>query len=260
MTKHDGSSDRQAIVADRVHRERAHFDQLADDLGNVWWGHKTRAGQARLDHRRELAQKWGKLGPGQLVLEPGAGAGEFTGRLAMTGAHVVAVELSPKQARMGRERLGGLPNLYYCVGDVTRLPYPDSVFDAVAGCSVLHHFNMPSAMTEFRRVLKPGGRFFFSEPNMLNPQIAAEKSIHAIGKRLGNSPDETAFFRWQLASLLREYDFVEVRVEPFDFLHPATPEKWIGVAHRLSHLLERIPFVREFAGSLRISAVLNKPS
>lgn len=260
MTQRGEPVDVQAITADRVHRERAHFDRLADDLGNVWWGHTTPAGQARLDHRRELAQRWGKIGPGQLVLEPGAGAGEFTGRLAMTGATIVAVELSPKQARMGRDRLSDFRNLHYCVGDVTRLPYPDNAFDAVAGCSVLHHFHMPSAMAEFRRVLKPGGRFFFSEPNMLNLQIAIEKNIPAIGRRLGNSPDETAFFRWQLAALLRDYGFNDVRVEPFDFLHPGTPTPWVGVVSRLSLWLERIPIVREFAGSLRISAVLEKPA
>lgn len=245
-------------ATDRVLRERAHFDKLADELGNVWWGHKTAAGQARLDYRRELVERWAQIGPGALVLEPGAGSGEFSSRLAMTGARVVAVELSPKQARMGRTRLIDRRNLAYAVGDVNRLPHPDNTFDAVIGCSVLHHLHMPSVLPEFRRVLKPGGRFLFSEPNMLNPQIALEKNIPSIGRRLGNSPDETAFFRWQVASMLRRYGFTDVRVLPFDFLHPGTPDRWIRLVLRMSHVLERLPVIREFAGSLLIYAVSKK--
>ena len=115
---------------DRVLRQRAHFDKLADDLGNVWWGHKTVAGQARLDQRRFLVERWARVGPGALVLEPGAGSGEFSSRLAMTGARVMAVELSPKQARMGKSRLSDLKNLSFAVGDVNKLPYGENVFDA----------------------------------------------------------------------------------------------------------------------------------
>lgn len=242
----------------RVLRERTHFDKLANELENVWWGHKTVAGQSRLDQRRLLVEKLAQIGPGTLVLEPGAGSDEFSSRLAMTGARIVAVELSPKQARIGRTRLGDMKNLSFAVGDVTRLPHPDNTFDAVIGCSVLHHLHMPTALQEFRRVLKPGGRFLFSEPNMLNPQIAIEKNVPSIGRRFGNSPDETAFFRWSIAGMLRRYGFTEVRVFPFDFLHPATPEKWIGLVLHMSQVLERFPIIREFAGSLLIYALSRK--
>lgn len=245
-------------VRERVRREQAHFEQLADELGNVWWGHKTLAGQTRLDQRRLLVEKWAQIGPGTVVLEPGAGSGEFSSRLARTGARIVAVELSPKQARMGRARLHDLDNLSFCVGDVVQLPFLDDSFDAVIGCSVLHHFHMPSALREFTRVLKSGGRFLFSEPNMLNPQVAIEKNVPSIGRRLGTSPDETAFFRWQISSMLRNYGFTDVRVFPFDFLHPGTPDRWIDVVLRMSWVLERLPVIREFAGSLLISAVMRK--
>lgn len=172
MTK---STSPTSSVGERIRREQAHFEQLADELGNVWWGHKTPAGQARLDHRRRLVEKHARIGPGTVVLEPGAGSGEFSSRLARTGARIVAVELSAKQARMGRTRLHDLDNLSFFVGDVVHLSFADDSFDAVIGCSVLHHFHLPSALPELRRVLKNGGRFVFSEPNMLNPQIAIEK-------------------------------------------------------------------------------------
>ena len=39
---------------------------------------------------------------------------------------------------------------------------------------------------------------------MLNPQIAIQKNIPWVKRKLGDSPDETAFFRWPLRRLLEE--------------------------------------------------------
>lgn len=244
--------------ADRVSRELEHFDRLAEEMEGVWWGHKTPAGQTRLDYRGTLVEKCVQLGPEDVVLEPGAGNGEFSRRLAMTGTRIVALELSPKQARLGHARLVDKNNLHFVVGDVGRLPYPDNTFHAVIGCSVSHHFPMPDSLSEFVRVLRPGGRLLFSEPNMLNPQIALEKNILSIGRRLENSPDETAFFRWQVSKMLKQHHFTNVHVVPFDFLHPSTPEPCLSVAFRLSRFLEQIPILREIAGSLLIYGVLHK--
>ena len=57
------------------------------------------------------------------------------------------------------------------------------------------------ALRDIYRVLKPGGTIYFTEPNMLNPQIAMQKNIPWIKRKLGDSPDETAFFRWPLRRL-----------------------------------------------------------
>jgi len=37
--------------------------------------------------------------------------------------------------------------------------------------------------------------FTFAEPDMLNPQITLQKNIPALKRRLGDTPDETAFSR-----------------------------------------------------------------
>jgi ubiquinone/menaquinone biosynthesis C-methylase UbiE len=236
----------------RSEREREHFNQLADELGSVWWGSVTKAGQLRIDQRGELARRHGHLEAGRHVLEPGAGNGEFTMRLAKSGASVVGIEIAPKQVAIANEKLSHFPNVKIIEGDVTQLPFEDQSFDAVVGNAVLHHFELNSTLPELYRILKPGGHFFFTEPNMLNPQIAVEKNIKFIGRKLQNSPDETAFFRWQIARRLKNIGFQYVRVTPFDFLHPGIPDGWIPAIDRLSNLLGNLPLIKEIGGSLQI--------
>jgi ubiquinone/menaquinone biosynthesis C-methylase UbiE len=194
------------------------------------------------------------LNPGQRVLEPGAGNGEFTQRIAGSGASVAALEISPRQAALASERLASHQNVKVLVGDVDDIAFPDQEFDSVVGSSVLHHLDLSRALPEMLRVLKPGGRFFFFEPNMLNPQVVVERKIRFVGRRLDNSPDETAFFRWKIAGALRRAGFRSVDVRPWDFVHPATPVLLLSVVDGLSKVLSWMPLIREIAGSLQIYA------
>ena len=102
-------------------------------------------------------------------------------------------------------------------------------------------------------LLKPGGRLAFAEPNMLNPQVFAERTFMRHWSKY-TSPDETAFVRWRLAKLLEKVGFSEIAITPFDWLHPFTPPKLIGVVRGLGGVIERLPGVREFSGSLVIRA------
>jgi hypothetical protein len=89
---------------------------------------------------------------------------------------------------------------------------------------------------------------------MLNPQIALQKNISFIKKRIGDSPDETAFFRWSLIIQLEEAGFVDISIHPFDFLHPQIPKSLIKYLRTVCSFLERTPILSEFAGSLYIEA------
>jgi hypothetical protein len=129
------------------------------------------------------------------------------------------------------------------------------VFDSVVGSSVLHHLEIEEALRDIYRVLKPMGTIYFTEPNMLNPQIAIQKNIPWIKRKLGDSPDETAFFRWPLRQLLEQTGYRDIRIDPFDFLHPKTPVPLIDRVNNLGRLLERVPVISEFAGSLYIRAI-----
>ena len=82
----------------------------------------------------------------------------------------------------------------------------------------------------------------------------AERNIPYLRRRLQNSPDEIAFVRWPLERTLRENGLDHTSVVPFDFLYPLTPGWMIGAVERLGSALERVPLVREIAGSLLVTA------
>jgi SAM-dependent methyltransferase len=96
--------------------------------------------------------------PGERILEVGAGLGEQIAHQDLTGLDYHAIELRPEIAEDLRRRH---PGVTVEVGDCqASLPYPDAHFDRVVAIHVLEHLpDLPSALREFHRVLRPGGEF-----------------------------------------------------------------------------------------------------
>jgi SAM-dependent methyltransferase len=185
------------------------------------------------------------------ALEIGCGTGLFTELFAATGAHLVAVDIST--ALLAKARLRGLPPAR--VRFVAR-PFEDcgllGPFDAVIGSSVLHHLDYHRALAQIHDLLKPGGVLAFAEPNLLNPQVFLERKFRRLFPYV--SPDETAFVRRRLRRNLRAAGFVDRVIKPIDWLHPAIPALLIKAVSYIGSWLEAVPIIREFSGSLLISA------
>ena len=89
----------------------------------------------------------------------------------------VATDLDPRQLESARGHLAeryprGLPHpLELREADMLRLPFPDASFDAVIGVVSIHHaspnhrdpVNVPQALAEIDRVLRPGGALVYEE-------------------------------------------------------------------------------------------------
>ena len=237
--------------SDRTENELKHGRKLATEGAEEIWGWGTPAGRKRASRRAALIAEGACLCSGMRVLEVGCGTGNFTERFAKYGAELLAVDLSPDLLEIARAR--NLPE------DEVRFAEQrfeecdvDGPFDAVIGSSVLHHLDLNVAVKRMLKLLKPGGRISFAEPNMLNPQVFMERKFRSMFPNV--SPDETAFVRWRMKRVLSSVGFVDLSVVPLDWLHPAVPEKLIRVTSGIGCVLERIPVVREFAGSLYIRA------
>jgi ubiquinone/menaquinone biosynthesis C-methylase UbiE len=111
-------------------------------------------------------------------LEIGAGTGYFTLNMLQDGTvrEATATDISPGMLdalQANAARIGVRVRTVAC--DAERLPFPDASFDLVLGHAVLHHLpHLDRAFAEFKRVLKPGGRFLFAgEPSRSGDRIAA---------------------------------------------------------------------------------------
>lgn len=105
---------------------------------------------------------------GAHVLELGCGKAEHTRAIAEGGkvASITALEVDEIQHAVNL-RITDLPHVTFLPGGAESIPAADGRFDIVMMFKSLHHVPvdmMDQALAEIRRVLKPGGRAYISEP------------------------------------------------------------------------------------------------
>jgi SAM-dependent methyltransferase len=126
---------------------------------------------AWLGEATELMLDMARVGPGQHVLDVAAGAGEQTTGMARRvgpSGSVLATDLSPAILDFARKAAleAGLKNVQTQVMDGENLELPDDAMDVVVSRVGLIYFpDQHRALTEMKRVLKPGGRVVGWEPS-----------------------------------------------------------------------------------------------
>jgi SAM-dependent methyltransferase len=137
--------------------------------------------------------RWLGLGPGDLVLDLGCGAGRHAFEAARRGARVVAVDFDRAELKDvagmfeamddAGELDGGGGGLGVAVnGDARRLPFPDGAFDRVIAAEVLEHIvEDEQALRELARVLRPGGTLAATVPAWFSERVcwALSDEYHA---------------------------------------------------------------------------------
>jgi SAM-dependent methyltransferase len=130
---------------------------------------------------------------GSKILDAGCGPGEMAAMLMQRGYEVWGIDIAEPMVRHARERCR---SNRFRVGDIERIPFPDSTFDGVVCLGVLEYLDADAkALREIGRVLKPGGKAVVSTPNALCPLyqmdrvIASAESLYAVAKyRLRGKP------------------------------------------------------------------------
>jgi len=145
--------------------------------------------------------------PGEVILDVAGGTGDMARRFARMArrvqerrggadAQVFVLDYNAEMIAAGRER-GFEPEISWAVGDAQRLPLPDRFADAyVISFGIRNVTDIPAALREARRVLKPGGRFLcleFSHPTTEALRKAYDaysfKVIPEIGARVAGDRD-----------------------------------------------------------------------
>jgi arsenite methyltransferase len=112
--------------------------------------------------RRALVHEALGAQPGERILDAGCGPGFYVAetleRVGPEGS-VAGVDASEAMLAVAARRCEGHANVSFHEGDVTALPVPDSDFDRALSVQVLEYVaDIPAALGELLRVLRPGGR------------------------------------------------------------------------------------------------------
>lgn len=171
-----------------------------------------------------LLRRLGGTVSGGQALEVGCGQGIGVQVILeqLEAAHVWGVDLDARQIARAQNRLGRRFDGRFTLqqGDVERLPFASSSFDAVFDFGVLHHApDWRRGLVEIRRVLRPGGVFFFEEVT----RAALERWIY---RKLFVHPAEGRFEQSEFLEELRRHG-----LEPADPVHRVLfGDIFIGVA------------------------------
>ena len=156
------------------------------------------------------------LGPlrGKRILDVCCGPGHLAGSLAAEGAVAEGLDFAAPMVARAREMH---PGLDFREGDAEALPYRDGTFDHVVCAFGVMHLGRPeAAIAEAFRVLRPRGRYVFTQwardDEMLNIVLSA---IAEHGAQASNPPDAPPPLRFSDPSecrrVLEASGFAEVR-------------------------------------------------
>jgi ubiquinone/menaquinone biosynthesis C-methylase UbiE len=222
--------------------------------------------------RREVERLLGRpLRRGELVLDAGCGTGWLAAGLRRAAPSVTVFGLDLSTGMLDRARVAGAWPLLQ--GDAQRLPFGDASLDLVVSRGVLHHLpDVPAALAEWRRVLRPAGAVVVtSEPT---PQVERHgavlvKALLAVLRRpLSPAEDfwEVAsmaanlhvFTPAELAATARAAGFREVTLGTADFLSTMLLTASYVAHGRRPGMARRVPWRQLEAAAALVDGTLDR--
>lgn len=145
---------------------------------------------------------------GDDVLDVACGTGRFTRYIAEQASFVWGIDVSEGMLEQAQEyaQRDGIENILFARMAADELFFTSATFDSVACGWALHLFpDIPAALTEMNRVLKPGGRL--AGTTLTDDYLLA---IPGIQQTLGQLVGAYTFEKEELRTLLLETGFTTV--------------------------------------------------
>ncbi|MCE5200591.1 MAG: bifunctional demethylmenaquinone methyltransferase/2-methoxy-6-polyprenyl-1,4-benzoquinol methylase UbiE [Armatimonadota bacterium] len=126
---------------------------------------------------RRFAVSMSGLQPGDRALDVCCGTGDFAFELARRvgeNGGVVGVDFSEPMVELARQKASklGLSSVSFQTGNACGLPFDDNSFDCVTvGFGLRNVADLPKAVSEMTRVIKPGGRVVCLEISRVRSRV-----------------------------------------------------------------------------------------
>ena len=218
----------------------------------AYWLRYPQTSPVKLHWRAVTVRHLFHIIPGESILELGAGSGIWTEHLAAVfkGENPIVGAVFNEHLAKAAEMKSLSGTKFVFTHDLNHLPAQS--FDYVVGTAILCHNLYAQNLSAIHRLLKPGGQLLFFEANFWNPQVFAKSIIRSLGKWAGNADCQVGMRKYELLRATSHQGFTHVDVIPYDIVHPLTPKPLIKWVRALAFVLEHVPIVREFCGTLYI--------
>ena len=271
MSKHEELTERQKreieYHKEHARQNRPRYEHLCWDIihnpSRRWWNQHWAMFTTLL--------QWDLEGKRTLVV--GCGMGDDAFLLAKLGAEVYAFDLSPHVLEIAKE-VAAREQLHITFSEMPaeRLAYPSDFFDCIVVRDILHHVEVPKALSEISRVAKAGAHVVINEiythslPDRIRRSALVERYLYPLMKGFiyGSdkpyiTPDERKLNEYDLKRILsifaerpsfRFFDFIVNRLIP----------DRLGILNKLDYLaLNSIgPFAQFFAGRILLVGEISK--
>jgi SAM-dependent methyltransferase len=153
-----------------------------------------------------------EFSPGDHVLDIACGPGHLAAAAAARGATAQGLDFSAAMVGVARNMH---PEVVVTEGDAEKMPYPDNIFHAAVSGFGMHHVPRPQvALSECRRVLKPGAHLAFTVWATPDENIAWSLVFDAVARHgnrsATNAPLPGALNRpEQCLRVLEATDFID---------------------------------------------------
>lgn len=168
------------------------------------------------------------------VLDAGFGMGQWTLPYANMNKELFGIEYSEARVKAVKKLMAGIDidNIHIAQGSIEDLPYDENMFDAVFCYSVLFLTDYKKALQEFYRVLKPGGKLYFTanglgwylfclienhnKSDSYDPRVMASNTIsHTIDVLSGEKikpGNQVILTHSRLKSVLKDIGFLSMEI------------------------------------------------
>jgi ubiquinone/menaquinone biosynthesis C-methylase UbiE len=134
----------------------SHYEEAVDGELNLFWGWSYHKFLEELVNQTTFQenQKILDIATGTLVIP------RKILNLKVPGIQITGLDITESMLRQGKKKLkeeGIESDIDLTCADAMALPYSDASFDVVVSGLASHHMNIPTMLSEMKRVLKPGG-------------------------------------------------------------------------------------------------------